>query len=138
MDIAATGSSISGVGRREIRMDFGHDASAPRRARELLFELFGGRNDAFLDDVRLVTSELVSNVIQHTHDGGVLRAFDPRPGGPVRIEVEDHDSQPPPSRPVPRSHGGRGLSIVDSVCSRWGVRRLGDEGKMVWAEFDGG
>ena len=35
------------------------------------------------------------------------------------------------------AHGGRGLSIVDSVCSRWGVRRLGDEGKMVWA-IDGG
>ncbi len=141
MDTSITDPAVTGgddARSRQVSLDFGHDVDAARRAREAIQELFEGRADPLVDDVRLVTSELVTNVIQHTDDGGSLLVVDPRPDGPVRIEVADRDCRPPPFKPVRRALGGRGLSIVDGLCSRWGVRRMGARGKVVWAEFDAG
>jgi hypothetical protein len=42
-------------------------------------------NDPIADDVRATTSELVTNAIRHTYDGGELRAWDPRPDVPLRL-----------------------------------------------------
>jgi hypothetical protein len=52
-------------------------------------------NDPIAEDVRLTTSELVTNVIRHTGNGGELRAWDPRPDVPLRVEVQDSEPQLP-------------------------------------------
>jgi len=92
-------------------------------------------DDPIADDVRLATSELVTNVIRHTDDGGELRAWDPRPDVPLRLEVEDPDATMPEIPDDTPAIGGRGLHIVDQIADDWGVQQR-SPGKVVWAEFD--
>jgi hypothetical protein len=52
----------------------------------------------------------------------------------LRVEVTDDDSRhPEPAEPDPDALDGRGLSIIDMLSARWGVR---DDsfGKTVWFE----
>jgi anti-sigma regulatory factor (Ser/Thr protein kinase) len=83
--------------------------------------------------IRLLVSELVTNVIRHTPAGhGVLRM---RCNSRVlRVEVED-DGPGVPATPVEpdREHGGGfGLYLVDRLSDRWGVR----DRTCVWFEMD--
>ncbi|MEO8694019.1 MAG: ATP-binding protein [Acidimicrobiales bacterium] len=112
-------------------IDFGHDASAPRRARRAIEPLLreGGQ---FADDVTLATSEVVTNVVRHTHDGGRLDAWD---DDPLVLEVHDFDPTSPALRDAPSEEGGRGLTIVDHVADEWGVVPT-TAGKKVWAKFN--
>ena len=98
-------------------------------------QILSDPDDPIAEDVRLATSELVNNVVRHTADGGELRAWDPRPDVPLRVEVQDPDPGVPaiPSETSPI--GGRGLAIVDAVADDWGVEPQSN-GKIVWAEFD--
>ena len=116
-------------------MDFGHEASAPRRVRKALEPLIATPGDPIADDVRVVASELVSNVVQHTDDGGTVRAWDPKPDVPFRLEVEDSDDATPQAATDASEQGGRGLHIVDDRTDAWGVEHT-TPGKTVWAEFD--
>lgn len=126
------GSNQTGAGRAR-RMKFGHDAGAPGRARRLVGEVLGG--DALADDVRLVVSELVTNVLRHAATGGTLRLLDARPEGSVRVEVFDDEAATIAAvHPVRRANGGQGLRIVQRTSTRWGVE-VSDRGKTVWAEF---
>jgi hypothetical protein len=84
--------------------------------------------------VRVVASELVSNVVQHTDDGGIVRAWDPKPDKPFRREVADSNVELPDPPEVPPEVGERGLLLVDELSDDWGVDRH-DMGKTVWAEF---
>jgi anti-sigma regulatory factor (Ser/Thr protein kinase) len=91
---------------------------------------------AIIEDAALVVSELLSNAILHAR---------PLPGstvrvswglGPARIELAvcdgGSDTLPRASHPSPSSIGGRGLAIVEHLCSSWGVRN-DDRGTTVWA-----
>src|SRR6478609_5543591 len=131
----ATGSGGTTRSGREVRLEFGRDADAPRRARRVVEGLIPP-GDTAADDLRLVTSELVTNVIQHTAGGGTLWAIDRRPQGPLHLEISDHDPALPHRNGTAGARGGRGLKIVDQVCDRWGVRSIAGDGKTVWAEFD--
>ncbi|WP_250034424.1 ATP-binding protein [Paractinoplanes maris] len=85
-----------------------------------------------VEDVLLVITELVENVMQHTGDGGelVLRRRDDA----VRIEVADSSPVLPRQyAPDPRRIGGRGMLLVAAMTRAWGSSRL-DGGKVVWAE----
>ena len=123
----------AGVSDRTRRVEFGRDLTGPQRARRAVTDLLG--DGPLADDVRLVVSELVTNVLRHTDGGGVLRLRDSRPDGPVRIEVEDAAAVIP-AVPVgdPAGPGGQGLRIVAGAAHRWGVRRTW-RGKVVWAEL---
>ena len=115
-------------------MAFDHDIHAPTDARHLLGDLMSDDDDPVAAPAALVASELVSNVVLHTADGGVFRAWDPRPDVPVRIEVEDPDPNMPEEH-AERSVGGRGLTIVAAVAEAAGEART-ERGKGVGAEFD--
>jgi anti-sigma regulatory factor (Ser/Thr protein kinase) len=91
---------------------------------------------ATIGDAALVVSELLSNAILHAR---------PLPGswvqvswalGPARIELEVSDggseTWPHAFRPSLSSIGGRGLVIVEHLCSSWGVRNDGRR-TTVWA-----
>ena len=114
----------------DVAFEFEHDDTAPGRARRALRPLFP-QPDRLADDVGLVASELVSNVIRHTDDGGHLHAWD---DDRLRLEVHDTD----PTLPVPAGYGdqrgGHGLRIVDEVADGWGAH-LDGTGKTLWAEF---
>jgi anti-sigma regulatory factor (Ser/Thr protein kinase) len=107
-------------------------------------------------DASLVLSELMSNAIQHAHplSGAQVRVAWTLAGGTLEMAVTDGGgpTQPHPvHRPLPSGSqlamsqlalsqlalsqlalGGRGLSIVEHMSRRWGVRH--DElGTTVWA-----
>jgi len=91
----------------------------------------------YADEAEAITSELVTNAIQHAcADGketvGVTLVHIRNPET-VTVIVTD----PSPQAPVRRepSHGseqGRGLLIVDELSARWGWG-LADDGKAVYA-----
>ena len=114
----------------DVTFAFEHDEDAPLGARRALRPLFS-EPDPLADDVGLVVSEFVSNVIRHTDDGGHMDAWD---DDPLRLEVTDTD----PTLPVPARNaderGGYGLRIVDELADDWGAA-AGGNGKTVWAEF---
>ena len=118
----------------DIEFDFDHSLESPRRARKALEPLFTDDADPISDAVELAASELVTNVVIHTADGGSMRAWDPKPDVPLRLEVEDLDDSRPEPR-APSDNGGRGLFIVDSVADAWGIQPT-ETGKFVWAEFN--
>lgn len=120
-----------------VELDFGKEPEAPRRARRAVRPLVDDPADPIADAVTLAASELVANVIEHTSDGGTMRAWAPEPDVPLRLEVEDHDPfVPKPASPPVEQVSGRGLKIVEGVADAWGVEPRGDSGKVVWAEFD--
>jgi anti-sigma regulatory factor (Ser/Thr protein kinase) len=118
----------SANGSPDVVFEFVHDDSAPSDARRALAPIVD--SDSLAEDVNVVASELVSNVVRHTQDGGRMDAWS---GNPFRVEVRDSS----PAMPVPeadRPEGGFGLRIVDALSSDWGAERLVD-GKVVWAEL---
>ena len=89
------------------------------------------------DDVLLVVTELVANVIQHTDgDGDLLLTVR---ADVILIEVADSNPRPPTLVDLDvRRLDGRGLLLVASVARRWGSRPeswRGHPGKVVWAEI---
>jgi hypothetical protein len=89
------------------------------------------------DDVLLVVTELIANVIQHTKgDGNLLLAVR---RDVILIEVADIDPRPPnPLDLDVHRTSGRGLLLVGAVARRWGSRPefwRGYAGKVVWAEI---
>ncbi|MFE9258589.1 ATP-binding protein [Streptomyces sp. NPDC006879] len=88
------------------------------------------------DVMELMASELVSNSLQHSGspDVGVLLEFDEE-----RMILEVTDTSP--QRPTPREARedevrGRGLFLVEALCTTWGWRHEPEGGKTVWAAFD--
>jgi anti-sigma regulatory factor (Ser/Thr protein kinase) len=102
-------------------------------ARRLL-RVFAGGSTVSQDDLALLTSEVVSNALQHAglREGDYVRieAHQTRKG--LRVSVYDGGpgigDLPPCQRT--ESERGRGLAIVDRVASAWG----GERG-MVWFEL---
>jgi anti-sigma regulatory factor (Ser/Thr protein kinase) len=89
-----------------------------------------------LEDVLLVVSELVTNVVRH---GGPMVGLRVRHrDGAVEVEVTDQASGVPveaESPPVVPS--GRGLAIVSTLCRSWGVVER-DDAKTVWCRLEPG
>ena len=111
--------------------DAGESAAMRRQAAELLT----GQPVETIQDVLLVITELVDNVVQHTDGGGELHLF--HDDGTVWVEVYDHSPVfPEPQRADHRRPGGRGLLLVAAVTERWGSKPTAD-GKLVWAVFSG-
>ncbi|MFL6239399.1 MAG: ATP-binding protein [Actinomycetes bacterium] len=83
------------------------------------------------DTAALLTSELVTNAVQHA--AGPLRLGVSCAHGRLVVSVSDADPQQPrPRRAGAHEGGGRGLAIVAALADRWGSRSLPDDGKAVW------
>jgi serine phosphatase RsbU (regulator of sigma subunit)/anti-sigma regulatory factor (Ser/Thr protein kinase) len=91
---------------------------------------------AVLTSAELVVSELVTNAARHSEDALDI-ALERRPRL-LRIAVTDTSHRMPVEAPAPveeAATSGRGLLLVESIASRWGVDSSGLS-KRVWAEFD--
>jgi anti-sigma regulatory factor (Ser/Thr protein kinase) len=114
------------------------DAVPPFR-RALRSRLFAaGLPDAVREDVELVAAELLGNAVRHARaiDDGVRLAIACTPQV-VEIRVTDGGSEQTLSVPAPSStrRGGRGLRIVERLCSDWGVVDHDDGRRTVWARL---
>ncbi|MEY9848873.1 hypothetical protein ABH940_005977 [Streptacidiphilus sp. BW17] len=91
---------------------------------------------AVVEDVLLMTSELVTNACLHAGGPRELAVSGCGHAG-LRIEVLDPSSEPPTLRPlaVPARPGGHGLRVVERLARNWGSETR-PEGKAVWFEID--
>ncbi len=89
------------------------------------------------NDLRLIVSELVTNVVRHAalDPGQEMELRGELAKGRVRVEVSDPGTGfEPEVTPSPDRGSGWGLYILDRLAHRWGVVR--DEPNVVWFELD--
>jgi anti-sigma regulatory factor (Ser/Thr protein kinase) len=126
------------IGVRKISARFDRGPTAVSAARHALTPLDDRLDDALLDDVRLLVSELVTNSVRHSDgDPGGFVGLDVKVEAErLRVEVSDPgDGFEPRSRHDGQdAEGGWGLYLVDSLSTRWGVARA--RGTNVWFEID--
>ena len=117
-----------------MQINFARDAQAPALAREhvrrALARILGSR----IDDVVLLTSEVVTNAVEHASAGTVELSV-LLDTGVARIEVTN-SAESWRINPAPRARevdetGGWGLSLVALLSDRWGTR----DRDTVWFEF---
>ncbi|MGJ5896666.1 ATP-binding protein [Streptomyces niveiscabiei] len=96
-------------------------------------------DDDFADELTLVVDELVTNAVTHGRVPGTtgrqVRLTVSRDGDLFRVEVRDtqSDRMPELQKAGDDEDRGRGLALVDSLASTWGV--VSEViGKTVWAE----
>jgi anti-sigma regulatory factor (Ser/Thr protein kinase) len=89
--------------------------------------------DGLIADAQLVITELVTNAIVHAESAcTVTLQLDDRS---LHIEVTDDDPTPPKPQPFDvMREGGRGLLIVATLASAWGIEPQA-RGKRVWAQL---
>ena len=113
-------------------------AEAVSAARRYVSDALGrlGRPD-LVDAATLATSELVTNATVHARTRIVVTVERTRAGA-IRVCVRDYSA----GVPRQRHYGldattGRGLRLVQSMSSAWGVEKVDDatgNGKVVWFE----
>lgn len=103
--------------------------------REAVVRALPELDDETLIDVKLICTELVTNVYQHARTGGELRLTRPA-DGVICVEVDDHSPRPPlVAFSQPHQRRCRGWDIVNALAKEWGVRPIG-QGKSVWVELE--
>ncbi|MEU6348654.1 ATP-binding protein [Streptomyces sp. NPDC047072] len=91
-----------------------------------------------LDPAEHIVAELAANAATHGRvPGRDFRLTLYMVGDTLRIEVTDTrgDRLPHPELPPPDAESGRGLILVDTLASRWGVSPGPPPRKTVWAEI---
>ena len=109
--------------------------SSARAARTFVRDTLRGWGLQGVGDVSaLLVSELATNAIVHARTEIVLRVA--RLSSGVRVAVADASPLAPVLRPFEHSTmGGRGLALVESFATRWGIEVAPDSGgKTVWFE----
>lgn len=115
----------------ELQVNAGLDGV--RAARRLTTATLQALPEGLASDAELVVTELVTNAVLHGHPPISLRVKGRRDR--VRIEVVDAGhAMPLRAQKNTENMTGRGLAVVDSLASAWGVEPATD-GKLVWAEL---
>jgi anti-sigma regulatory factor (Ser/Thr protein kinase) len=85
-----------------------------------------------VDTAELLVSELVTNAV--IHGSGTVRLVIDCTDHCLSVTVSDNEPVAPKLQPErPLSDGGRGLRMIESLASAWGVRLRADgRGKDVW------
>jgi hypothetical protein len=105
--------------------------SAVRARRFVRRTLRGQVADGALDTAEMCMSELVTNAVLHA--GTALQAGLTLQADGVRLAVQDASPLTPRMIPHSRTAGtGRGLALVASAATDWGVEPAPGGGKVVW------
>lgn len=110
-------------------------------ARGLVNELEGHVDPRLVEDLRLVISEIVTNVYKHSglrSKDRVEVRLEVGSRGQVCGEIEDESpgfEVPSVLTPEPDSFGGRGLYLIDNLVERWGVETR-DGLTRTWFKMD--
>jgi DNA-binding NarL/FixJ family response regulator len=110
------------------------DTASAGAARRFVDEVLSRwRCDSLLDDVQLLVSELVTNAVVHA--GSEVEVAVRLLADAVRIEVIDRapTMRLRPSDPPQDAESGRGLLLVETLATAWGVEPV-EGGKAVWFE----
>lgn len=92
-----------------------------------------------LDVIELLTGELLANAVVHGPQQGDIRIRTWRSGRVVSVAVTDGSvTRPQVQAPAPTAAGGRGMLLIDTLASAWGVDDGGPTGKTVWFSLDVG
>jgi anti-sigma regulatory factor (Ser/Thr protein kinase) len=116
---------------------FPPDVASIRAARRFVLRAAGVIAARPRAAVEVMVSELATNAVQHANTAFQVRVA---LAGPVlHVEVSDSGSARPEVRPMPPPgtlRGGRGLSLVEHLSDRWGIRPVPHgQGKAVWFEI---
>jgi len=108
--------------------------SSAGRARHCIDDLLTSVPDEVRDAAELVTSELATNVLRHVREPFVLSLALTQ--AELLVAVTDADDRLPIVVPFTAGgEGGRGLRLVDSLSTSWGVRLIYRGGKTVWSRI---
>jgi anti-sigma regulatory factor (Ser/Thr protein kinase) len=115
------------------------DPHAPAEARRrLCAALPAGLPQELLDDILLLTTELVTNSVRHapTVPAGSVDVSVCYLPTAIRVEVADDGAgfSHVPQRPGRLAEGGRGLFLVEVLADRWGMADA--DNTTVWYELD--
>jgi anti-sigma regulatory factor (Ser/Thr protein kinase) len=84
------------------------------------------------EDAVLLTSEAVTNSVEHAHTEAVEVSMGLH-DGLIRVTVVDDDPELPHMPELdPTTVGGFGLRLIDLLAYEWGVEVVRDDGKCVW------
>jgi anti-sigma regulatory factor (Ser/Thr protein kinase) len=110
------------------------DPASARAARAFVLRTLEDWHCAHLGDTaKLLTSELVGNVVRHAHTDLLVAARLEQDA--LTVEVVDESPDTVARRdPALEDPTGRGLFLVDTLADRWGVHRR-PTGKSVWFEL---
>lgn len=122
------------------RLDLPAGPSAASTARGFLVGCLGDVAPDVIDEVLLLTSELVTNAV--LHGSAPIRLQLRRRDTTLRVDVSDGGgpfalaAAPVRSR---TAEGGRGLLLIDALATDWGSRdnEGTSSGKTVWFELSG-
>jgi anti-sigma regulatory factor (Ser/Thr protein kinase) len=107
-----------------------------KQARQAVAGACIGFSEEVAEIAQLLTSELVTNALEH--GTGSIRVDVARSREWVWVSVDDHGTERPSLLAPDMSRmTGRGMVLVDSFAARWGVIPT-DAGKQVWFELRAG
>jgi serine/threonine-protein kinase RsbW len=108
---------------------------APSLARQALRDCHANWPDETLHATLTVLSELVTNAVVHG-DGVITVAIECRSDAVAVAVGDDGEGGPRIRNCSADADSGRGMVVVDSLASEWGVRPSSDgAGKAVWARI---
>jgi len=117
---------------KEASYEYASSTTTPMLARhDLAPFLDGALSDERIESAILMIDELVTNAVVHV--GGTVEVRASLEGSRLHVEVVDDSPELPQLRRP--AVGGRGLRIVDTLASAWGVRLVEDNGKAVWFDL---
>ncbi|WP_447002200.1 ATP-binding protein [Saccharothrix isguenensis] len=107
--------------------------------RERIDEALHMHDEDFVQDARLVATELASNACDHADDPRHLmlrREVHPDRGPELVVEVCDAtpDRTPVVGSSSVSPNRGNGMRMVETICNDWGVRHEKDR-KIVWGRL---
>lgn len=129
-------SSIIEPQHRTHACTFPADQVSARSARRFAVErsrALGASADT-ADTIALLTSELVTNAVIHARTDVQVSVV--RRDGRIRVCVSDENTRMPTPAVAPiDATSGRGLLLVQSAATAWGIETTSD-GKTIWFELD--
>ena len=123
--MAGTSREISAIDPMALDLPFSPESASVARQQLVAWMRALGVTDETSDDARLLVSELVGNAVRHARPlaDGTMRVCWKSRGQGVDIAVTDGGALTTPERVDAgvSDLAGRGLSIVETLASRWWV-----------------